>query len=318
MRVLVLGAGSVALCAIYWAKRLGAGRIVAMSRSARRRAMALEMGADTFIHYGDNEIDEVAEALGGPPDIVYECVGNPGFVMKGIQHVRTLGQVVSMGFCTAPDQIVPALAGFGLGQANQHRHGPGHMGAVAATFGDAGNPGQRRAQVALDVDGQRLERGDVEDPAPGALVPGGAGVGDDAVDRPEEGGEGLARPGGGHHQGVLVAADRVPRPQLGGGGFGKGRLEPGPGGWGEPAEDINIGVGVAADVGVSAGVGLAGHQSDEAQQRGRVEQRMAALETGCIRHTRIGCGRSGSGQRCPKDALREAEAEAAARKRCSP
>ena len=32
-RVLVLGAGSVALCAIYWARRLGAGRIVAMSRS---------------------------------------------------------------------------------------------------------------------------------------------------------------------------------------------------------------------------------------------------------------------------------------------
>lgn len=111
-RVLVLGAGSVALCAIYWAKRLGAGHIVAMSRSSRRRALALEMGADAFIYYGDNEIGEVAEALGGPPDIVYECVGNPGFVMKGIQHVRTLGQVVSMGFCTAPDQIVPALAGF--------------------------------------------------------------------------------------------------------------------------------------------------------------------------------------------------------------
>lgn len=111
-RVLVLGAGSVALCAIYWAKRLGAGRIVAMSRSPRRRALALEMGADAFVHYSDNEIGEVAEALGGPPDIVYECVGNPGFVMKGIQHARTLGQVVSMGFCTAPDQIVPALAGF--------------------------------------------------------------------------------------------------------------------------------------------------------------------------------------------------------------
>lgn len=111
-RVLVLGAGSVALCAIYWAKRLGAGRIVAMSRSARRKALALEMGADAFVHYGDNEIGEVIETLGGQPDIVFECVGNPGFVMKGIQHARTFGQVISMGFCTAPDQIVPALAGF--------------------------------------------------------------------------------------------------------------------------------------------------------------------------------------------------------------
>ena len=111
-RVLVLGAGSVALCTVYWAKRLGAGRIVAMSRSARRKAMSLEMGASDFVQYGENEIKEVNAALGGQPDIVFECVGNPGFVMKGVQHVRDFGQVMSMGFCTAPDQFVPAVAGF--------------------------------------------------------------------------------------------------------------------------------------------------------------------------------------------------------------
>lgn len=111
-RVLVLGAGSVALCAIYWARRLGAGRIVAMSRSVRRRHMALDMGAQAYVQYGENEIGEVLEALGGQPDIVFECVGKPGFVMKGIQHVRDFGQVVSLGFCTASDQFVPAVAGF--------------------------------------------------------------------------------------------------------------------------------------------------------------------------------------------------------------
>ncbi len=111
-RVLVLGAGSVALCTIYWAKRLGAGRIVAMSRSARRGAGVLDMGGDGFVQYGENEIGEVVEALGGQPDIVFECVGNPGFIMKGIEHVRPLGRVISMGFCTSPDPLVPALAGF--------------------------------------------------------------------------------------------------------------------------------------------------------------------------------------------------------------
>ena len=111
-RVLIFGAGSVALCVTYWAKRLGAGRVVAMSRSARRKAMSLEMGANAFVQYGDNEIPEVIEALGGKPDIVFECVGSPGFLMKGIQHVRDLGQVISMGFCTSPDQLVPAMAGF--------------------------------------------------------------------------------------------------------------------------------------------------------------------------------------------------------------
>jgi hypothetical protein len=37
-----------------------------------------------------------------------------------------------------------------------------HCQAVA--FGDAGDTGQGRTQVAFDVDGQRLERGDVEHP----------------------------------------------------------------------------------------------------------------------------------------------------------
>ena len=111
-RVLVMGAGAVALCTIYWARRLGAGRIVAMSRSARRQALALEMGADAFVHYGENESDGIIEALGRQPDIVFECVGTPGFLMKGIQHACTLGKVVSMGFCTSPDQVVPAVAGY--------------------------------------------------------------------------------------------------------------------------------------------------------------------------------------------------------------
>ncbi len=111
-RVLILGAGSVALCAIYWARRLGASKIVAMSRSKRRETMALDMGADALVLFGDNEVGEVVEALGGPPDIVFECIGNPGFLAKAIQHARVFGQVISMGFCTSPDPIVPAMPGF--------------------------------------------------------------------------------------------------------------------------------------------------------------------------------------------------------------
>lgn len=109
--VLVMGAGSVALCVMYWAKRLGAGRIVAISRSAHRAAMALQIGADAFVQYGNDEVNEVIEALGGSPDQVFECVGAEGFLTKGVQHVRPLGQVLSMGFCTSPDPFIPAMAG---------------------------------------------------------------------------------------------------------------------------------------------------------------------------------------------------------------
>jgi (R,R)-butanediol dehydrogenase/meso-butanediol dehydrogenase/diacetyl reductase len=111
-RVLVLGAGTIALSAIYWARRLGAGRIVAISRSPRRADLAQAMGADAFVAYGDNEIAEVAEALAGPADHVFECVGVPGMLAKAVSHARLMGHVHSLGFCMGPDPIVPAVVGF--------------------------------------------------------------------------------------------------------------------------------------------------------------------------------------------------------------
>lgn len=111
-RVLVLGGGTVALYAIYWARRLGAGKMAAMSRSDRRRDLCLEMGADAFIPYGDNEIGEVIEALGGSPDVVIEAVGAEGMLTKAVMHVAQFGKIVSLGFCTSPDPIIPGMASY--------------------------------------------------------------------------------------------------------------------------------------------------------------------------------------------------------------
>jgi (R,R)-butanediol dehydrogenase/meso-butanediol dehydrogenase/diacetyl reductase len=110
-RVLVLGAGSIAMTTIYWARRLGAGRIVAMSRSPRRREMALSMGADAFVPYGEGEVQEVAEALGGPPDAVFECVGNSGFIAKGVSHVRQFGRVLSLASASSRIRSWPRWRG---------------------------------------------------------------------------------------------------------------------------------------------------------------------------------------------------------------
>jgi L-iditol 2-dehydrogenase len=111
-RVLVLGGGTVALYAIYWARRLGAGRIVAMSRSARRQDLALAMGANAFIAYGASEIGEVSEALDGSPQVVFECVGAEGMLPKAIMHAAQFGTVVSLGFCTSPDPLIPAIGSY--------------------------------------------------------------------------------------------------------------------------------------------------------------------------------------------------------------
>jgi len=111
-RILVLGGGTVALYAIYWARRLGAGRIVAMSRSERRRDLALQMGADAFITYGDDETQDVIEALGGSPRHTFECVGAEGMLTKAVMHAAQFGKITSLGFCTAPDPVIPGMASY--------------------------------------------------------------------------------------------------------------------------------------------------------------------------------------------------------------
>jgi (R,R)-butanediol dehydrogenase/meso-butanediol dehydrogenase/diacetyl reductase len=111
-KVLVLGAGSVGLAAIFWAKRLGAARVVAASRSKTREPMSLAMGADAFVQTGEGEIERVIEALGGQPEIVFECAGAVGLLGQAINHVKQFGQVVSLGFCTSPDPVIPGVACF--------------------------------------------------------------------------------------------------------------------------------------------------------------------------------------------------------------
>ncbi|OLL76760.1 nitrate reductase molybdenum cofactor assembly chaperone [Pseudonocardia sp. Ae168_Ps1] len=95
--------------------------------------------------------------------------------------------------------------------------------------------GERRPEVALHVDGERLQRRDVEDPAPAArLVRDGRRR--QPVQRPEERREGLARPGRCDDEGVAPVLRGRPGALLGGGGRGERPLEPLAGGGGEAVE----------------------------------------------------------------------------------
>jgi threonine dehydrogenase-like Zn-dependent dehydrogenase len=109
--MLVTGAGSVALSMIYWARRLGAGRIVVMSRSSHRNDVVMALGADAVIAFDADEA-QISEALGGPPDIVAECVGKPGMLAMAMRLVRPQGTVLSMGMCMYPEPVTPALGTF--------------------------------------------------------------------------------------------------------------------------------------------------------------------------------------------------------------
>lgn len=111
--VLVIGAGPVGLAAIFWARHLGAGKIVVTASSRRREPLAVHMGADTFVlPEKDQDLATVTRAaLGGSlPDTVFECAGQTDLIAQAINCVRPRGDVIVLGFCTVPDSFVPAIA----------------------------------------------------------------------------------------------------------------------------------------------------------------------------------------------------------------
>lgn len=99
--VAVVGDGAVGLCAVIAAKRLGASRIVAMSRHADRQKLATEFGAtDIVAERGAAGIAALKEMFDGiGPDAVLECVGTKESMDQALSSARPGGQ---FGFVGVP------------------------------------------------------------------------------------------------------------------------------------------------------------------------------------------------------------------------
>lgn len=111
-QILVLGAGSMAMAVVWWARRLGAGRIIVASRSARRREIAHTFGADHFHSFAEDDPAELQSMLGAGAQIVAECVGREGMLDAALQYVRLGGHVICMGMCMTHERILPAALTF--------------------------------------------------------------------------------------------------------------------------------------------------------------------------------------------------------------
>ncbi|MGY1771908.1 zinc-binding dehydrogenase [Blastococcus sp. SYSU D00813] len=104
--VVVVGDGAVGLCAVLAARRLGAERVVAMSRHPARAALASELGAtDVVAERGRDGVAAVRELLGRDgADAVCECVGSQDAVDTAVAVTRPGGAV---GFVGAPQAVLP-------------------------------------------------------------------------------------------------------------------------------------------------------------------------------------------------------------------
>jgi threonine dehydrogenase-like Zn-dependent dehydrogenase len=102
--VAVVGDGAVGLCAIIAAKRLGAERIISLSRNPARQALAREFGATEIIaDRGDAATDAILATTGGTGvDVALECVGT-GESMKTAFAIARVGSVV--GAVGAPHDV---------------------------------------------------------------------------------------------------------------------------------------------------------------------------------------------------------------------
>jgi (R,R)-butanediol dehydrogenase/meso-butanediol dehydrogenase/diacetyl reductase len=109
-RVLVLGAGPIGLGVAFWARRRGAAKVVVGDLVTAQAELAHIMGATGFVEVDARAVENVRAALGGQPDIVFECVGKPGILAQALEHVRPRGTIVMLGLCTTPDSFVPFAA----------------------------------------------------------------------------------------------------------------------------------------------------------------------------------------------------------------
>ena len=102
--VAVVGDGAVGLCGVLAASRMGAERVIAMSRHAARQDVARRFGATDVVETrGAEGAAEVAELTGGTgADAVLECVGTGASMEQAFAAARPGGTV---GFVGVPHGV---------------------------------------------------------------------------------------------------------------------------------------------------------------------------------------------------------------------
>jgi threonine dehydrogenase-like Zn-dependent dehydrogenase len=118
--VAVVGDGAVGLLAVLAASRLGAERIIAMSRHQSRQQLATEFGAtDIVTERGDAGVARIKELTGGlGAHSVIEAVGTQESMLQAIRSTRPGGHVGYVG--VAHDVELP---GTELFYSHVHLHG---------------------------------------------------------------------------------------------------------------------------------------------------------------------------------------------------
>ena len=106
--VIVIGLGVTGLLHVQLAKASGAERVIGITRSPKRRAVAEQLGADATFDPGDDVLSKVRELCvhdGG--DLVIESSGSIDSLAMGIELARTGGRLLLCGIFTQKKMALP-------------------------------------------------------------------------------------------------------------------------------------------------------------------------------------------------------------------
>jgi (R,R)-butanediol dehydrogenase/meso-butanediol dehydrogenase/diacetyl reductase len=111
-RVLIIGAGPIGLSVTAFSRLRGASTVVVSERAPARRDAATSFGASAVID--PTQVEDIGAAFagiaGGPPDVIFDCVGAPGVIQTCINLSRARGTIVVVGVCMKEDTLVPISA----------------------------------------------------------------------------------------------------------------------------------------------------------------------------------------------------------------
>ncbi|TZG29069.1 zinc-dependent alcohol dehydrogenase [Sphingomonas montanisoli] len=109
--VLIMGIGPIGAATALFARMKGARHVVVSEPSPDRRALAIDLGATAVIDPKNEDVAaRFAAITGRAPEIVFECVGNPGLLKQAIGLAGMRGQVIVAGVCMGEDAINPMVA----------------------------------------------------------------------------------------------------------------------------------------------------------------------------------------------------------------
>ena len=106
--VAVIGLGVTGQIHVQLAKAWGAYPVIGITRSAYKRGLAEQLGADLTLASGPDVAQRVKDATGGNGvDFVIECTGVPSALADGVNMARLGGSLLMFGIVSAKEAALP-------------------------------------------------------------------------------------------------------------------------------------------------------------------------------------------------------------------